>query len=165
MGISIIVAASTNNVIGKDGHLPWRLPEDLKRFKRLTTGKPVIMGRLTYESIGKPLPDRQNIVVSTRKGLEIDGCEVAASPGDALSLAANAEEVMVIGGGRIYVRMLPMADRIYMTRVNTHIDGDTYFPKIRDAEWRVVDCEDSPANKSRQFGLSFITMDRVNSVV
>lgn len=161
MKISIIVAAATNNVIGSDGELPWRLPEDLKRFKQLTIGKPVIMGRLTYESIGKPLPDRRNIVLSARKGLNIDGCEVVDTPDAAIRLAGGAEEVMVIGGGGVYSQMLPMADRIYMTRINATVDGDTFFPELDDNEWQVVDRVDFPADESRQFGFSFVTLDRI----
>ena len=161
MKISIIVAAATNNVIGSDGELPWRLPEDLKRFKQLTIGKPVIMGRLTYESIGKPLPDRRNIVLSARKGLNIEGCDVVDTPDAAIRLAGGAEEVMVIGGGSVYSQMLPMADRIYMTRINGTFDGDTFFPELDDKEWQVVDRVDFPADESRQFGFSFVTLDRV----
>ena len=161
MKISIIVAAATNNVIGSDGELPWRLPEDLKRFKQLTIGKPVIMGRLTYESIGKPLPDRRNIVLSARKGLNIEGCDVVDTPDAAIRLAGGAEEVMVIGGGGVYSQMLPMADRIYMTRINGTFDGDTFFPELDDKEWQVVDRVDFPADESRQFGFSFVTLDRV----
>ena len=161
MKISIIVAAATNNVIGRDGELPWRLPEDLKRFKQLTIGKPVIMGRLTYESIGKPLPDRKNIVLSARKGLNIDGCEVVDTPDAAIRLAGDAEEVMVIGGGGVYSQMLPMTDRIYMTRIDATFDGDTFFPELNDDEWQVVDCVDFPADESRQFGFSFVTLDRI----
>ena len=130
MKISLIVAAATNNVIGRDGELPWHLSEDLKRFKRLTIGKPIIMGRLTYESIGKPLPDRRNIVISSRQGLKIDGCEVVASPDAAIELTVDDEEVMVIGGGGVYAQMLPMADRIYLTRVHAAVDGDTYIPDL-----------------------------------
>jgi len=159
--ISIIVAAATNNVIGSDGELPWRLPEDLKRFKQLTIGKPVIMGRLTYESIGKPLPDRRNIVLSARKGLNIEGCDVVDTPDAAIRLAGGAEEVMVIGGGSVYSQMLPMADRIYMTRINGTFDGDTFFPELDDKEWQVVDRVDFPADESRQFGFLFVTLDRV----
>lgn len=162
MKISLIVAAAMNNVIGRDGRLPWHLAEDLKRFKRLTTGKPIIMGRDTYESIGKPLPDRRNIVVSSREDLEIDGCEVVATPDDALKLAAGAEEVMVIGGGKIFEQMLPKADRIYMTRVNALPDGDTFFPEISTEEWQIVDQENFPADESGQHGFSFVTLDRIS---
>ena len=158
--ISIIVAAAMNNVIGRDGELPWRLPEDLRRFKQLTIGKPIIMGRLTFESIGKPLPERRNIVLSTRDGLTIEGCEVVATPDAALRVAGGAEEVMIIGGGRVYAQMLPMADRIYMTRVNASINGDTFFPEISDKEWQVIDQQDFPAGESRKHGFSFITLQR-----
>ena len=161
MKVSLIVAAATNKVIGRDGGLPWHLSEDLKRFKRLTTGKPIIMGRLTYESIGKPLPGRRNIVISSREGLEIEGCEVVATPNDALKLAVGADEVMVIGGGKVYEQMLPMADRIYMTLVNALPDGDTFLPEISNEEWQVVDQEEFPADESREYGYSFMTLDRV----
>jgi dihydrofolate reductase len=150
-----------NDVIGRDGGLPWHLSEDLKRFKRLTTGKPVIMGRVTHESIGKPLPDRTNIVISSRGGLEIAGCEVVASPVEALEIAAGAEEVMVIGGGKVYEQMLPLAGRIYLTRVHAQPDGDTFFPEIRSDEWRVVEKTDFRADENRPCGFSFVTMDRL----
>ena len=161
MKISLIVAAATNNVIGRDGGLPWHLSEDLKRFKRLTTGKPIIMGRLTHESIGKPLPDRRNIVISSREGLKIEGCEVVATPDAALALVAGAEEVMIIGGGKVYEQVLPTADRIYMTRVDATPDGDTFFPEINNEEWQVVEQEDISAGKSGELGYSFITLDRL----
>jgi dihydrofolate reductase len=161
MKISLIVAAATNNVIGRDGELPWHLSEDLKRFKKLTVGKPIIMGRLTHESIGKPLPDRRNIVISSQKDLEIEGCEVVSSPDEALALAEGAEEVMVIGGGKIYQQLMPKADRIYMTFIDDAVDGDTFFPDVRSEEWQVYSQEDFPANDSRAFGYSFVTLDRV----
>ena len=161
MKISLIVAAATNNVIGRGGGLPWHLSEDLKRFKRLTTGKPIIMGRLTHESIGKPLPDRRNIVISSRDGPEIEGCEVVATPDDALALVGDAEEVMVIGGGKVYEQMLPMADRIYMTLVDASPDGDTFFPELSNEEWQVVEQEDFGADDSHPYGFSFRTLDRV----
>ncbi len=162
MKISLIVAAATNNVIGRDGALPWHLSEDLKRFKRLTTGKTIIMGRLTHESIGKALPDRRNIVVSRRAGLDIDGCEVMATLDDALMLAAGAEEIMVIGGGNIYEQILPQADRIYMTRIHASPDGDTFFPELNNEEWQVVEQEDFAADDARPYSFSFITLDRLN---
>lgn len=159
--ISLIVATATNNVIGRDGELPWHLSDDLKRFKKLTVGKPVIMGRLTYESIGKPLPDRRNIVISSQKDLVIEGCEVVASPDEALALAEGAEEVMVIGGGKIYEQMMSKADRIYMTCIDDAVDGDTFFPDVRSEEWQVYSQKDFPADGSRAFGFSYITLDRV----
>lgn len=161
MKISLIVAAATNNVIGRDGKLPWHISEDLKRFKKLTIGRPVIMGRLTFESIGKPLPERRNIVISSREGLTIDGCEVVTSPDEALALAGDVDEVVVIGGGAVYEQMLPRANRIYMTRVHASVDGDTCFPQLDDAEWRIVAQEDFPADESRKIGFSFITLDRI----
>ncbi|NNL54609.1 MAG: dihydrofolate reductase, partial [Woeseia sp.] len=120
MRVSIIVAAATNRVIGLRGELPWHLPDDLRRFRKLTTGKPVIMGRLTHESIGRPLPDRRNIVVSRQPGYQPAGCEVVASPTAALDAVADSEEAMVIGGGRIYKQMLPLCNRIYLTRVHAN---------------------------------------------
>jgi dihydrofolate reductase len=165
MRISIIVAVAANNVIGRAGRLPWHLSEDLKRFKRLTIGKPVIMGRLTYESIGRPLPDRRNIVLSTRDGLEIDGCEVVATPDAAIRLAGDAEEVMVIGGGTVYAQMMPITDRIYMTRVDAEVDGDTFFPGIDEKEWQIVAREESPDGESRQYRYSFVTLDRLRATV
>jgi dihydrofolate reductase len=161
MKISLVVAAATNNVIGRDGALPWHLSDDLKRFKKLTIGKPVIMGRLTYESIGKPLPDRRNVVISGQDGLEIEGCEVVATPEAALELVAGAEEVMVIGGGKIYEQMMPNADRIYMTFIDDAVDGDTFFPDIKSEEWQVICQEDFPVDSSRAFGYSYITLDRI----
>lgn len=161
MKISLIVAAATNNVIGRDGRLPWHIAEDLKRFKRLTIGKPVIMGRRTSESIGKPLAGRRNIVVSGRRCLTIAGCEVVASPDEALALAADADEAMVIGGGRLYEQLLPLADRIYLTRVHSAVEGDACFPELNDEDWRVVSREDFPADESRHLGYSFITLDRI----
>lgn len=160
MKISLIVAAAMNNVIGRDGGLPWHISEDLKRFKQLTVGKPIIMGRLTHESIGKPLPDRRNIVISSQQDLTIDGCEVVTTPEDALKLAGAAEEVMVIGGGKVYEQMLPKADRIYMTRVHTSVEGDTYFPELDEDEWQLVAKEDFPADDSGKPGFSFLIMDR-----
>lgn len=161
MKISIIVAAANNNAIGRDGQLPWHLSEDLKRFKRLTIGKPVIMGRRTQQSIGKALPGRRNIVLSRRKGLKIEGCEVAHAADAALSLAAGSAEVMVIGGAKVYDTFLPMAGRIYLTRVDSSIEGDSFFPSIDDSDWRVLERQDYAASESRQYGFSFITLDRV----
>ena len=119
------------------------------------------MGRLTYQSIGKPLPDRRNIVISSQDGLQIEGCEVVASPEDALELAAGTEEVMVVGGGKIYEQMLSLADRIYMTRIDALPDGDTFFPEISDEEWHVVEQEEFPADESTEFGFSFLTLERI----
>ena len=148
MTVSIIVAAATNNVIGVNGELPWHLSADLKRFKAITMGKPIVMGRLTHESIGKALPGRLNIVISRQPGYRAAGCEVVDSPDAALAVANDAEEIMVIGGGRIYAEMLPLADRIYLTRVHANPDGDAFFPDLDPAEWRITEREDFAADSA-----------------
>ena len=129
MRISLIVAASANGVIGRDGDLPWHLPDDFAYFKRVTTGKPIVMGRRTWESLGRALPGRQNIVVTRQHGYLADGADVCGSIDAALQLAGDADEVMVIGGGELYRQVLPRADRIYLTHVDCRIDGDTFFPE------------------------------------
>jgi dihydrofolate reductase len=141
MRITLVVAVSDNGVIGRNGGLPWRLPEDLRRFRELTLGKPVLMGRRTYESIGRPLPGRRNVVISGRPGLEIDGCEVAASPEEALALIDEAGEAMVIGGEAIYRHFLPQAQRIHRTRVHATVEGDAFFPELDGKDWRLVASE------------------------
>ena len=158
--ISVVVAASTNNVIGADGGLPWRLPEDLKRFKEITMGKPIVMGRATWESIGRPLPGRRNIVITRQADYEADGCDVVASIEAALQLVADADEVMIIGGGKIYEQTLPMADRIYLTRVHATVEGDTFFPELDDGEWREVGRESYPAQEGREHAFDILTLDR-----
>ena len=160
MSISLIVAASTNNVIGRDGDLPWRLPEDLRRFKRLTIGKPIIMGRATHESIGRALPERQNIVLTSRTDYQARNCDVAASPAAALDLAGDAEEIMVIGGGQIYRAFLPHAQRIYMTRVHETIDGDTFFPELDQAAWQLRESQDLPASEDHPLRSTFEVLER-----
>jgi dihydrofolate reductase len=133
--VSLIVAVSANGVIGRDGDLPWHLPDDLRNFKRLTTGKPIVMGRKTWESIGRPLPERQNIVVTHDPGYEAPGCDVVATPEAALAVAAGADEVMIIGGSGIYDTFLPIADRVYLTRVHADVEGDVRFPALDTGEW------------------------------
>jgi len=129
--ISIIVAHSRNMAIGKAEALVWRLPEDLKRFKKLTTGHPIIMGRKTYQSIGRPLPGRTNIVVTRDINLEIPGCIVVHSVAEASEKAKEfeQEEVFIIGGAEIYKETLPLTDRLYVTKVDMHVDGDAFFPE------------------------------------
>ena len=129
--INIIVAHSKNMAIGKANSLPWRLPDDLKRFKKLTTGHPIIMGRKTYQSINRPLPDRTNIVVTRDMGLEIPGCVVVHSAAEAIKKAQefDQEEIFIIGGAEIYKETLPLADRLYVTIVDMYVDGDAFFPE------------------------------------
>lgn len=158
--ISIIVATSTNNVIGRDGDLPWKISEDLKRFRRLTMGKPVVMGRRTWESIGKPLPGRQNIVMTRRPGFQPDGCDVVASPAEALSAAGDSQEIMIIGGSEIYALFLPKATKLYLTRVHAEIDGDTCFPEIDEDQWQLVESEGHASDGIDQFAFEFRTYQR-----
>ena len=160
--ISLIVAASTNNVIGFQGDLPWRLSADLKRFKELTMGKPIVMGRKTYESIGRPLPGRQNIVITRQRGFSAEGCDVVASVEDAIATAGDAEETMVIGGSEIYSLFLPQAGRLYLTRVHTDVDGDAYFPEINADDWQLVDEESHTADESNEFDYSFRLYERTS---
>lgn len=134
--LALIVARARNGVIGAAGALPWRLPEDLKHFRRVTTGHAIVMGRKTYDSIGRPLPERRNIVVSRQAGLTIAGCEVARSLSDALALArATDAEPIVIGGAELYREALPLATRLYLTEVHVEPAGDAYFPTLDETQW------------------------------
>ena len=159
--ISLIVAASTNNVIGAKGNLPWRLSADLKRFKALTMGKPIVMGRKTYESIGRPLPGRQNIVITRQDNYAPEGCTVAQSV-DAALAAADAPEIMIIGGGHIYEAFIPMAERIYLTRVDADIDGDTYFPEISEDQWQEVSRQEQAADPDNDYDVVFMEYARIS---
>lgn len=135
--ISLIVAHDKNRVIGYENQMPWHLPGDLKYFKETTMGKPMIMGRKTFESIGKPLPGRRNIVITRNKDYAQEGIEVATSFEEALKLAGEVEEVMIIGGAQIFQMALPIADRLYITHIDYEFKGDTYFPEYGE-EWKVV---------------------------
>jgi len=158
--ISIIVAASTNSVIGVQGELPWKISDDLKRFKQLTMGKPIVMGRLTWESIGRPLPGRQNIVITRQSGFSAAGCDVVASPAAALDVAGDAEEIMIIGGSQIYDLFLPKAGRLHVTRVHAEIEGDAYFGTIDEADWTLVETEAHEAGDANEFAFEFRTYER-----
>lgn len=158
--ISLIVASSMNDVIGVQGELPWRLSDDLKRFKKLTMGKPIIMGRLTWNSIGRPLPGRQNIVLTRQAGFAAPGCDVVASPAAALRVAGNADEIMIIGGSQVYELFLPKASRIYMTSVQAEISGDAHFPLLDHADWRLTDSEMHAADDANEFAFEFRTYER-----
>lgn len=160
MSISLIVAASTNNVIGSDGELPWHLPDDLRNFKRLTTGKPIVMGRKTHESIGRPLPDRRNVVISRDLDYEAAGCDVVASPAAAMALLNDAEEVMIIGGGQIYAAFLPSADRIHFTRVHTEADGDVTFPDLDENEWALHSSVAHDADATHRYAFDVLCFER-----
>ena len=152
--ISIIVAKSRNNVIGSEGNLPWHIPEDLKKFKSITMGKPMIMGRSTFESIGKALPGRKNIVMTRDKGYQAYGISVAHSLEEALILCEQAREIMIIGGGEIYKLFFGIVNRLYLTNVEKHIDGDVFFPKIDLSKWRIIRKEEYPMNTERKIGFN-----------
>ncbi len=158
--ISLIVAASTNNVIGAAGKLPWRLSEDLKRFKALTMGKPIVMGRKTFESIGRPLPGRQNIVITRQAGFAADGCDVVDSPESAISAANDADEIMIIGGGHIYECFLPLAERMYLTRVHTEVSGDAFLPICSDSDWRESSRTTFDADADNDYATTFCVLER-----
>jgi dihydrofolate reductase len=160
MRIAIVVAATDAGVIGKDNALPWRLPDDLKRFKQITLGKPVVMGRRTYESIGKALPGRLNIVVTRRIGFEAPGCTVVSSIAAALLAANDASEICVIGGGEIYNEILPRVDTIYLTRVHAELDGDVFLPALATDQWRETQREEHPADDRHPYSFSFLTLER-----
>jgi dihydrofolate reductase len=164
MELVLVVARADNGVIGVNGGLPWRLPEDLKRFKRLTIGKPVVMGRKTYESIGKPLPGRHNIVLTRDAGWRAEGVTVAPNLAEAIAAAgldprARADAIMVIGGAQIYAEALPSATRIELTEVHASPDGDTRLPPFDPVRWREVFREDRAAEGDVP-GYSFVTLVR-----
>ena len=160
--IVLIYAVASNGAIGREGNLPWRLLADLKRFKALTMGKPIIMGRKTFESIGRALPGRQNIVITTQDGYQAEGCDVVGSVEAAIAAAGDEAEKMVIGGGEIYKLFLPLADRVYLTRVDVEVEGDTLFPELHADDWREVEREDCIAGESNDHDFSIVTYSRVS---
>jgi len=162
MTISLVVAASENNAIGKNNQLLWHLPNDLKFFKNTTWGMVVIMGRKTYESVNKPLPGRTNIVITRKPDWKAEGVVTANDLQDALKKAAdtNCKEAFVIGGGEIYKWAFSIADKIYITRVHTTLEGDTFFPAINEAEWTLVSNEDFKKDEKHQYDYSFQTWER-----
>src|SRR5262245_41471215 len=162
MRVSIIVAVAENGVIGRDGTLPWHLPDDLKRFRQLTMGHAVVMGRKTWESIGRPLPGRQMIVVTRQADYHPHGVHVAASLDDALQTAraAGDDEAFVIGGAEIYRHALPLADRLYLTRIHATVEGDTLLPNWDDGNWRLVRREHHAADPKHEYPFSFELYER-----
>ena len=148
---------SKNRVIGNNNELIWKLSSDLKRFKELTTGHPVVMGRKTYESIGRPLPNRRNIIITRNSEYEVEGCEVVSSLEEALLLTNN--DCFIIGGGEIYKQSLELADKIYLTLVHKDFEGDTQFPEL-SKEWAIIDNKDFEADQKNEYNYSFIEYDR-----
>jgi dihydrofolate reductase len=160
MTLSIIVAASENNVIGAGNQLPWRLPDDLKRFKALSLGKPVVMGRKTFEAIGRPLSGRTNIVVSRQPGLRVEGCTVVGSLQAALEVEQAAPEIVVIGGAEIYRQALPLTSTVHLTRVHVSVPGDAFFPELDPAQWSRTAVEHHAADGRHAHAFSFMTLVR-----
>jgi dihydrofolate reductase len=160
MIVSQIAAMSENRVIGKNNQLLWHIPGDLKHFKNITSGHTVIMGRKTFDSVGKPLPKRRNIII-TRQNIEIDGCEVVHSIKAALALCKNEDEVFIVGGAEIYKQSLHLTNRIYLTIIHHQFNGDSFFPEISRNEWKEVSHENHPADDKNAFPYSFITYQRL----
>jgi len=160
MSVSIIVALSENHVIGSGNQLPWKLSGDLKRVKALTMGHHLIMGRKTYESIGRPLPGRTNVIITRNNAYAPEGCVVVNSLSEALFVAKDDPEVFVFGGGEIFREALPLVSKIYLTHVHCTIDGDTHFPELNLSEWIELDHREFKADEKNQFDYSFITLQR-----
>jgi dihydrofolate reductase len=160
MRLALIVAMAENRVIGRNNQLPWRIPADLRHFKALTLGKPVIMGRKTYESIGRPLPGRNNIVISADSGYQAEGCQVVHSVEQALEAAGSCEEAMIIGGANLYRQTLENADRLYLTLVKAEPEGDTWFPEIELQQWREIERQAHTADESNEYDYDFVVLER-----
>jgi len=161
MTLSLIWAMADNRVIGIENRLPWKLPADMKWFRQNTMGKPIIMGRLTFESFGaKPLPGRRNIIISRNPAYTADGIDVYTSLEDALQSTQNSEETMIIGGMSLYKQALPLADRLYMTLIHANVEGDAWFPEFDLHEWQETARNDFPADEKNPHAYSFITLDK-----
>lgn len=160
MKISLICAASQNGVIGRDNRLPWHLPADLAHFKRLTTGHHILMGRKTYESIGKPLPNRTNIVITRQTAFQANGCLVAHSLEEAVGLCSTDQEVFIIGGAEIYRQALPLASKIYLTHIWYDFEGDTFLFEVDSSAWQEIHREDFAPDEKNKYAYSLITYEK-----
>lgn len=158
---SIVAAVADNGVMGRGNQLPWHLPDDLKRFKALTLGKPMVMGRKTFDSIGRPLPGRTSIVVTRRQDLQIPGCIVVDSLAAALQAAGDVPEVVIVGGAELYRHALPAVQLIHLTRVHAEVPGDTFFPELRSGHWREALLSRHPADERHAYAFSFLTLTRI----
>jgi dihydrofolate reductase len=158
--LSLVGAMDSNRLIGKANSLPWHLPADLAFFKRTTMGKPIIMGRKTFTSIGKALPGRQNIVITSDTGFDAPGCSIAASIDQAMALASGVDEVMLIGGASLYEQTIDSAHSIYLTLIHHIFSGDTWFPEIKQEQWVVESREDFEADEENLYRYSFIKLVR-----
>ena len=157
--LTLIVARARNGVIGRDNTLPWRLPEDLQHFKRTTMGAPIIMVRKTWDSIGRPLPGRRNIVVSRNRDLHIEGADVVGSIEDAQRLCIGAEQVFLIGGAQLYAEALPSADRLIVTEIDADVEGDAFFPAVDRTTW-VETAREVHHSETNGFDYAFVTYER-----
>ena len=160
MIISIIAAMDRNRLIGNKNQLPWHLPADFAHFKSVTMGKPIVMGRKTFESIGKPLPGRTNIVLTRDPDIRFDGVICVGSFKDAVSAVRDAEEIMIIGGSTIYQMLLPQIDRMYITYVDAEFEGDAWFPEFDEDQWTVKDSVIRPADEKNLYDCRFVTLDK-----
>ena len=160
MRLSIVVAMDDNHLIGKGNGLPWHLPADLAFFKKITTGNSIMMGRKTYDSIGKPLPNRRNIVITRNLDISIPGCEVVGSIEKALSITQDEEEVMVIGGANLFVQLLPDVSRLYITHIKEEFEGETYFPYYDENDWLEISCESYQPDEINKYAFHFSIMER-----
>jgi len=160
MVVSIIAALAKNKVIGKDNKLPWNLPADMRRFKELTLGKPVITGQKTFESIGKALPGRTNIVLTRDKSFLAPGCIVAYSIEEALKASGDAPEVMVIGGGNVFSQFLPLTHKMYLTLIDEEFEGDAFFPEFDLSDWQETERIENQPDKENPYKYTFITFER-----
>lgn len=153
--ISMIVATDRNGLIGKDNDMPWRLPEDLSYFKRITTGSTVVMGRNTFESIGKPLPNRENIILTRNSDYQVEGCKTLSSIDALNEMGQSDEEIFVIGGANIYKQAMPFTETLYLTYIDEEFEGDTYFPDIEESEWKLVSEEKGVKNEKNPYDYFF----------
>lgn len=160
MIISLIAAMGRNRVIGANNALPWNMPADLKHFRALTRGRPIIMGRKTFESIGRPLPDRTNIIITRDSAYCADGCVVTHDADAALAVASGAEEIMIIGGGEIYALFLPRANRMYLTLIDADFTGDARFPEFSTSEWQETSREEHAEDTANPHPYAFLTLER-----
>jgi dihydrofolate reductase len=159
--VSLVVAMARNHVIGRDNALPWRLPADLKHFKEVTWGKPILMGRKTFQSIGKPLPGRSNLVLTRDRGWKAEGVLVVHSLNEALEHVQDAPELAGIGGAEVFQVLMPLASRIHLTRIDADIPGDTVFPPIDYSQWVELDSRQLAADERNAFDMAFVTLERV----
>jgi len=160
MRLSIIVAMDDNHLIGKDNGLPWHLPADLAFFKKVTTGHSIVMGRKTYDSIGRPLPNRRNLVITRSANVSIEGCEVFNSIDSALQSAKEEGEVLIIGGANLCKQVLDQVDRLYITHIEGVFEGDTYFPDYDEGDWRVISCDSHAPDEKNPHHYHFKILER-----